>query len=209
MTERLWTWNQLRWNPSQLRFNKRAKSGSDEISSAAIMWSEAQITDYIKGNGALCLDSWMGYDYQHSLPDARVCGQRLNAGVRNETCSLFCQGGSGYNVTLFCVLSCIQTLFGDGYKCNTLWNSLKKNPLKCVIPLLAQTSLTRIQHHALDVWTEEKWSFEFVAATICLAVTTWTVWCLQSHLVCVTYHSPHSTCLEGKSLALWSTHSSH
>lgn len=27
-------------------------------------------------------------------------------------------------------------------------------------------SLTHIQHHALNVWTEEKWSFAFVAATI-------------------------------------------
>lgn len=47
----------------------------------------------------------------------------------------------------------------------------------------------RIQHHALNVWTEEKGSFGLVAATIWLAVTTWTVWCLQSHLVCITYHS--------------------
>ena len=104
--------------------------------------------------------------------------------------------------------------------CNPLWKSPKKKKkkekeeeeeilLKCVIALLAPTSLTHIQHHALNVWTEEKWSFAFVAASIWLAVTTWTVWCLQSHLVCITYHSPHSACLGGKSLAPPSTHSPH
>lgn len=118
---------------------------------------------------------------------------------RNQAFSLFGQRGSGDTVALFYVHCCIlhQNSPNQAVVRSSILSESLKNPLECVILLLAQTSLAHIQHHALNVWTEEKWSFAFVAATIWLAVTTWTVWCIQSHLVCITYHSPHSTCLGG------------
>lgn len=70
--------------------------------------------------------------------------------------------------------------------CNPLWSFFF---CKSCEMCYSASGFQRIQLHALNVWTEEKWSFALVAATIWLAVTTWTVWCLQSHLVCITYHS--------------------
>lgn len=120
----------------------------------------------------------------------------------DEAISLFSQGGIGNTMALLFIHCHIlhRTLLKPTVILSAILSESFKNPLKCVILLLAPTSLTHIQHHALIVWAEEKWSFAFVAATIWLAVTTWTVWCLQSHLVCITYHSPHSTCLGG---SLW------
>lgn len=169
------------------------------ISFAAIMWSEAIITEYvnagkaperdlraIKGVCCCCCCFWIAvilwiriicpWEYQGELDGGTVSALpgRKRLDWYFVLCHFFVSSLSLVTATS-AILSEILFFF---------------YPLKCVTLLLAPTGLTRIQHHALNAWTEEKLSFAFVAATVWLAVTTWTVWCLQSHLVCVTYYSP-------------------
>lgn len=108
--------------------------------------------------------------------------------------SLFARGGR--SDTLSIVVSLTKLSYpATSTKCNTLWNCQKKVLLCFWLKPVLHTSSIMLWLCEQRKKKQKNGLLLFVAATIWLAVTTRAVWCLQSHLVCITYHSSRSTAL--------------